>query len=89
MSLLIAGNFTPARRGRLEACAPRRNAQPARAPHVQRASVPVDETDAYLNVLPTTSQVAVEAAGAWAIDYAEGQAAEAEEEEARARGDAA
>ena len=55
----------------------------------RRAGVPVDETDAYLAVLPTTSQVAVEAAGAWAVEYAEEQAAEAEEEEARARGDAA
>ena len=47
----------------------------------QRAAPPVDETDSYLNVLPSSSAVAVEAAGAWSAD----QAAEAErEEEARA-----
>ncbi|MGJ8624172.1 MAG: MFS transporter [Yoonia sp.] len=44
----------------------------------QRAVVPVDDTDSYLNVLPTTSMVAVEAAGDWAIENAE-QEAEAEE----------
>ena len=37
----------------------------------QRASAPVDETESYLGVLPTTSVVAVEAAGAWAAEQAE------------------
>ena len=36
----------------------------------QRAVVPVDATEHYLGVLPTTSTVAVEAAGAWAADHA-------------------
>lgn len=36
----------------------------------QRAFVPVDETESYLNVLPTASPVAVEAAGAWAAEQA-------------------
>jgi hypothetical protein len=36
----------------------------------QRAIATVDETDSYLNVLPTTSPVAVEAAGEWAADNA-------------------
>jgi MFS family permease len=39
----------------------------------QRAVVPVDETESYLNVLPTTSPVAVEAAGAWAAENAEAE----------------
>ena len=37
----------------------------------QRAVVPVDETESYLNVLPTASTVAVEAAGEWAAENAE------------------
>jgi MFS family permease len=37
----------------------------------QRPAVPVDETESYLGVLPTTSPVAVEAAGAWAADQAD------------------
>ncbi len=37
----------------------------------QRAVVPVDQTESYLNVLPTASPVAVEAAGAWAAEQAE------------------
>ena len=37
----------------------------------QRAMVPVDETESYLNVLPTSSPVAVEAAAEWAVDNAE------------------
>ena len=37
----------------------------------QRLSVPVAETESYLGVLPTTSSVAVEAAGAWAAEQAE------------------
>ncbi|WP_305969469.1 MULTISPECIES: MFS transporter [unclassified Mameliella] len=45
----------------------------------QRPGVPVDETDSYLGVLPTSSPVALEAAGAWAVDQAE---AEAEQEAA-------
>lgn len=39
----------------------------------QRAILPVDETESYLNVLPTTSPVAVEAAGAWAAEHAEAE----------------
>jgi MFS family permease len=39
----------------------------------QRAIVPVDETESYLNVLPTASPVAVEAAGAWAAEHAEAE----------------
>ena len=37
----------------------------------QRAVVPVEETESYLNVLPTASTVAVEAAGEWAAENAE------------------
>ncbi|MBY6120927.1 MFS transporter [Mameliella alba] len=48
----------------------------------QRAGVPVDETDSYLGILPTSSPVALEAASAWAIDQAE---AEAEGERAEAQ----
>jgi MFS family permease len=39
----------------------------------QRAVVPVGETEHYLGVLPTASPVAVEAAGAWAIDQAQAE----------------
>ncbi len=39
----------------------------------QRAVVPVDETESYLNVLPTSSPVAVEAAGVWAAENAEAE----------------
>jgi MFS family permease len=41
----------------------------------KRSTVPVDETESYLGVLPTASPVAVEAASAWAAE----QAGEAEE----------
>jgi len=37
----------------------------------RRSSVPVDQTESYLGVLPTTSTVAVEAAGAWAAEQSE------------------
>ncbi|MDU8913461.1 MFS transporter [Aestuariicoccus sp. MJ-SS9] len=37
----------------------------------QRAVVPVGETESYLNVVPTASTVAVEAAGTWAAENAE------------------
>ena len=37
----------------------------------QRAVVPVDQTESYLNVLPTASPVAVEAAGAWSAEQVE------------------
>ncbi|WP_223427577.1 MFS transporter [Tateyamaria pelophila] len=37
----------------------------------QRATVPVSETESYLNVLPTSSPVVVEAAGEWAAENAE------------------
>jgi hypothetical protein len=39
----------------------------------QRAMVPVNETDSYLNILPTVSTVAVEAAGEWAVENAEAE----------------
>ncbi|QJF50612.1 MFS transporter [Roseobacter ponti] len=38
----------------------------------QRAVVPGEETDSYLNVLPTASAVAVTAAGDWAAENADG-----------------
>jgi MFS family permease len=37
----------------------------------QRAMIPVGETESYLNVLPTATPVAVEAAGEWAVENAE------------------
>ncbi len=37
----------------------------------RRATVPVSETESYLGVLPSTSAVAVESAGAWASEQAE------------------
>jgi hypothetical protein len=37
----------------------------------QRAMVPVNETDSYLNALPTASTVTIEAAGEWAKENAE------------------
>ncbi len=37
----------------------------------QRAVIPVDDTESYLNVLPSSSPVAVEAAGVWAAENAE------------------
>jgi MFS family permease len=37
----------------------------------QRAATPVDETNAYVNVMPTATTVAVEAAQEWAIEHAE------------------
>jgi MFS family permease len=37
----------------------------------QRAAIPVDETAAYVGVMPTASPVAVEAATEWAIEQAE------------------
>jgi MFS family permease len=40
----------------------------------QRPTVPVEETESYLGVLPTASPVAVEAAGAWAARQAEADA---------------
>ena len=39
----------------------------------QRSSVPVDQTESYLGVLPTASPVAVEAAGAWAAEQGEAE----------------
>src|SRR6056297_284022 len=49
----------------------------------QRATVPVEETESYLNMLPTASTVAVEAAGEWAAEQAE---AERNEEAASSSG---
>ncbi|RFU14758.1 MFS transporter [Rhodobacteraceae bacterium W635] len=46
----------------------------------QRAPVPVDDTESYIGVLPTTSTVAVEAAGAWSAEQAE-QTEQAEEKD--------
>lgn len=37
----------------------------------QRAAAPIADSDSYLGVLPTASPVAVEAAGAWAVEQAE------------------
>ncbi|MFN3847119.1 MAG: MFS transporter [Paracoccaceae bacterium] len=39
----------------------------------QRAVIPVSETESYLNVLPTASPLAVEAAGVWAAEQAEAE----------------
>ncbi len=39
----------------------------------QRAALPPEETESYLNVLPTSSPVAVEAAGTWAAEHAEAE----------------
>jgi MFS family permease len=39
----------------------------------QRTIAPVDETDSYLNILPTASPVAVAAAGEWAVENAEAE----------------
>lgn len=39
----------------------------------QRAATPVEETESYLGVLPTASAVAVQAAGEWAAEQAEGE----------------
>ncbi|MFO7771529.1 MAG: MFS transporter [Roseovarius gahaiensis] len=47
----------------------------------RRAGVPVDETGAYLNVPPTVSPVAIEAAQEWYVEQAEEAAAEAEASE--------
>ena len=44
----------------------------------QRAAAPAEETESYLGVLPTSSVVAVEAAGAWSAEQAEAER-EAEE----------
>ncbi|WP_029030608.1 MFS transporter [Salinarimonas rosea] len=49
----------------------------------QRAIVPVEETASYLGVLPTTSPVAVEAAGAWSVEQ-QGEPAQAAQEAAEA-----
>jgi MFS family permease len=48
----------------------------------QRAVTPTDETQSYLSVLPTSSPVAVEAAGVWAVEQAEAEAEQAAQEEA-------
>lgn len=39
----------------------------------QRPPLQVKDTDSYLNVLPTTSLVAIEAATSWAVEHAEGE----------------
>jgi hypothetical protein len=53
----------------------------------QRAVVPTTLTESYLNVLPTASVIAVEAAGVWAAENAE--AAREAEAEAEAEREAA
>ena len=45
----------------------------------QRSVVPAQETESYLGVLPTTSPVAVEAAGIWAAEQAEAERADEEQ----------
>ncbi|WP_339844057.1 MFS transporter [uncultured Halopseudomonas sp.] len=49
----------------------------------QRSSVPVEQTERYIGVLPTASPVAVEAAGVWAAEHAEAE----REAEAEFKGD--
>ena len=39
----------------------------------QRSTIPVDQTESYLSVLPTASPVAVETAAAWAAEQAEAE----------------
>jgi hypothetical protein len=39
----------------------------------QRTATPIDETESYIGVLPTSSIVAVEAAGAWSAEKAEAE----------------
>ena len=39
----------------------------------QRAVIPADETDSYLNVVPGASVIAIEAAGEWAAEQAEAE----------------
>jgi MFS family permease len=39
----------------------------------QRGTASVAETDSYLNVLPTASPIAVEAAGEWSVEHAEAE----------------
>src|SRR6056297_3638649 len=51
----------------------------------QRATASVEETESYLGVLPTSSAVVVEAAGAWAAEQAEAEAEAAAEKDAEAR----
>ena len=45
----------------------------------QRAATHSDDTERYLNVLPSSSAVAVEAAGAWAAEHSENDTADAGE----------
>jgi len=51
----------------------------------QRSMMPVSETESYLGVLPTSSPIAVEAAGVWAADNAEAEREAEEEREAEAQ----
>lgn len=46
----------------------------------QRENTPVEETESYLNVLPNTSVIAVEAAGEWATENADNEREEEEEQ---------
>ena len=52
---------------------------------MQRSMMPVSETESYLGVLPTSSPIAVEAAGVWAADNAEAEREAEEEREAEAQ----
>jgi hypothetical protein len=44
----------------------------------QRPALPAEETESYLSVVPTASVVAVEAAGTWAAEQAEGESEQAD-----------
>jgi len=54
----------------------------------QREMVPVEETDSYLNILPTASPMAVEVAVEWAHEHAEDEQLAAEAAEAAAQEEA-
>ena len=45
----------------------------------QRAAVPSEDTESYLNVLPTSSVVAVEAAGVWQTEHAASEGSDRED----------
>jgi MFS family permease len=47
----------------------------------QKESIPVEDTDPYLSMVPTVTPVAVEAAGTWSVDQAD-EAAELDPESA-------
>jgi MFS family permease len=53
----------------------------------QRATAPAEETESYLGVVPSSSPVAVEAAGVWAAEQAEAEAETRDEAQDEARGE--